>query len=58
MIIRIGFSCVSGGFPKKQKMPTWFGFHELQIVFSIMRGLDVVFTIYLLFEKGGEVPPP
>ncbi|KAG0636149.1 hypothetical protein HOY80DRAFT_979020 [Tuber brumale] len=51
--IRIEFSCVDGGFPKKQKMPTWFGFMNYKL-FSIISGLDVVFTIYLLFGKGGD----
>jgi len=29
-------------------------FHEISIVFNY-EGLDVVFTVYLLFGKGGEV---
>ena len=47
-------SCVDGGFPERQKMPTWFGFMNTNC-FSIMAGLEVVFTIYLLFGKEGEV---
>ena len=47
-------SCVDGGFPKRQKMPTWFGFMKYKLL-SIMTGLDVVFTIYLFFGKGGGV---
>src|ERR1700761_9621874 len=48
VIIRIGFSCVDGGFPKKTKMPTWFGFMKYQLFFGY-EGLDVVFTVYLSF---------
>jgi len=35
-------------------MPTWIGFKKYKLL-SIMTGLDVVFTVYLLFGKEDEV---
>ena len=51
---RIGFPVLIGDF-LKNKNPNLVCFHEISIVFNY-EGLDVVFTVYLLFFwKGGEV---
>ena len=53
VIIRIGFSCVDGGFPKKTKMPTWFGFMKYQL-FSIMRDwMWFFYRLFVIFLEGG-----